>query len=313
MRHLLTLAAVTPQDILGLLRLATQLKHEWRHGGNQPILAGQTLALYFQKPSLRTRVSFEVGMQQLGGRGLYLSDAEIGMGKREAVKDIARVLSRYTQGIMARVFKHNDVEELARYASVPVINGLSDHDHPCQVMADLLTLQEQLGAELKGKQLVFIGDGYNMANGLLFGASKIGLHITVATPEAYKPTKEVMAQTMEFSEESGAHVRWTTDPHDALHNADVVYTDVWTSMGQEAENEVRRQAFHDYQLNDALLKSAPSRALIMHCLPAHRGEEITAEVMELPNSIVFDQAENRLHAQKAILAWLMGGAELSTL
>jgi ornithine carbamoyltransferase len=310
MRHLLTLTDLTSAEILGLLSLATTLKHEWKQGGNRPILAGQTLALYFQKPSLRTRVSFEVGMQQLGGRGLYLSDAEIGMGKREAVKDIARVLSRYTQGIMARVFKHSDIEELARYASVPVINGLSDYDHPCQVMADLLTLQEHLGAELKGKQLVFIGDGYNMANGLLFGASKIGLHITVATPEAYKPTKAVMAQTMEFSEESGAQVRWTTDPHEALRNADVVYTDVWTSMGQEAENEVRRKAFHDYQLNDTLLRSAPSHARIMHCLPAHRGEEITDDVVELPHSIVFDQAENRLHAQKALLAWLLGGVAL---
>ncbi len=312
MRHLLTLADLTPAEIEGLLQLAEKLKREWKRAGNKPILAGQTLALYFQKPSLRTRVSFEVGMDQLGGRGLYLSDAEIGMGKRESVPDIARVLSRYTQGIMARVFRHRDLETMAQYASVPVINGLSDYDHPCQVMADLLTIREQLGKDVRDKQLVFIGDGYNMANGLLFGASKVGLHITVATPEAYKPSKEVMARAMEFSEDSGARVRWTTDPHDALRNADVVYTDVWTSMGQEAENEVRRKAFKDYQLNATLMQSAPSRALIMHCLPAHRGEEITDAVADSPNSIVFDQAENRLHAQKAILAWLLGGVKLAS-
>jgi len=309
MRHLLTLTDLSPLEIEGLLQLAVKLKRQWRRGSNKPILAGQTLALYFQKPSLRTRVSFEVGMQHLGGHGLYLSDAEIGMGKRESVPDVARVLSRYVQGIMARVFKHHDVETLAAHASVPVINGLSDYDHPCQVMADLLTLREHIG-DFAGKQFVFIGDGYNMANGLLFGASKIGLNITIATPEAYKPSTAVMAHTMEFAEESGARVRWTTDPHDALHNADVVYTDVWTSMGQEAENEVRRQAFKDYQLNGALMRSAPSEAIIMHCLPAHRGEEISDDVADAPNSIIFDQAENRLHAQKAILAWLMGGVKL---
>jgi len=309
-RHLLTLADLTPDEIEGLLRLAAKLNKEWRRGGNKPILAGQTLALYFQKPSLRTRVSFEVGMQQLGGHGLYLSDAEIGMGKRESVPDIARVLSRYTQAIMARVFRHSDLETMAQYASVPVINGLSDYDHPCQVMADLLTMREHLGKDLRSRQLVFIGDGYNMANGLLFGASKVGLNITVATPDAYKPNAEVMAKATEFSEESGAHVRWTTDPHEALRNADVVYTDVWTSMGQEAENEVRRHAFRDYQLNGTLMRSAPAHALVMHCLPAHRGEEITDEVADSANSIVFDQAENRLHAQKAILAWLLGGARL---
>lgn len=335
MRHFLTLADLSPDEIEGLLQLATKLKQEWKRRGNRPILTGKALALYFQKPSLRTRVSFEIGMMQLGGYAFYLSDAEIGMGKRESVPDIARVLSRYTQGIMARVFRHGDLQTMAQYASVPVINGLSDYDHPCQVMADLLTIREHLGAPLAashgavstprrsgqalrhaqgspfaGKQLVFIGDGYNMANGLLFGASKVGLNITVATPEAYKPSAEVMTRAMEFAEESGAAVRWTTDPREALRDADVVYTDVWTSMGQEAENEVRRKAFRDYQLNVALMQAAPPRALIMHCLPAHRGEEISDEVADSPNSIIFDQAENRLHAQKAILAWLLGGVEL---
>jgi ornithine carbamoyltransferase len=309
MRHLLTLSDLTPVEINGLLDLAVKMKKKSKRGKDKPILAGKTLALFFQKPSLRTRVSFEIGMHQLGGYAFYLSDAEIGMGKRESVPDIARVLSRYTQGIMARVYRHADVETMAQYASVSVINGLSDYDHPCQVMADLLTLREHIG-DFKGKQVVFIGDGYNMANGLLFGAGKIGLNLTVATPEAYKPSAEAMAKAMEYSEDSGAMIRWTTDPHDALHDADVVYTDVWTSMGQEAENEVRRHAFRDYQLNGDLMRSAPARTLIMHCLPAHRGEEITDEVADAPNSIVFDQAENRLHAQKAILAWLMGGVDL---
>ncbi len=309
MRHLLSLGECTPAEINGLLDLAVKLKKQWKRGGNRPLLKGQSLALFFEKPSLRTRVSFEMGMHQLGGYAFYLSNSEIGMGTREAVPDVARVLSRYVNGIMARVFKHSTLETMAAYASVPVINGLSDYDHPCQVMADLLTLREHIG-DFAGKQFVFIGDGYNMANGLLFGASKIGLNITVATPEAYKPTKEVMALTMEFAEESGARVRWTTDPQDALRGADVVYTDVWTSMGQEAENAVRREAFRDYQLNERLMHSAPERTLIMHCLPAHRGEEITDGVVDSPHSIVFDQAENRMHAQKAILAWLMGGVEL---
>lgn len=310
MRHFLTLSDFSTSEIEGLLRLAERLKREWKRGGNKPVLAGQTLALYFQKPSLRTRVSFEVGMEHLGGHGMYLSDAEIGMGRRESVPDIARVLSRYTQGIMARVFRHGDLETLARYATVPVINGLSDYDHPCQVLADLLTVREHLGKDVQGKRLVFIGDGYNMANGLLFGASRVGLNITVATPEKYRPDAGVMARAMEFSEESGAQVRWTTDPREALRDADVVYTDVWTSMGQEAENEIRREAFRDYQLNGSLMRAAPAHALIMHCLPAHRGEEITDEVADSPRSIVFDQAENRLHAQKAVLAWLMGDVRL---
>ncbi len=311
MRHFLTIADLSPEEIDGLLRLAAKLKSEWKRRGNKPILEGQVLAMLFQKPSLRTRVSFEVAMEHLGGHGVYLGPAEVGLGVRESAADVARVLSRYAQGIMARVFKHSDLEIMANHASVPVINGLSDYDHPCQVMADLLTLREHMGEDFADKHFVFIGDGYNMANGLLFGASKIGLHISVATPEAYKPSKEVMAQAMELAEESGAQVRWTTDPHEALHNADVVYTDVWTSMGQEAENEVRRKAFKDYQLNAALMKSAPADALVMHCLPAHRGEEITDEIADAPHSIIFDQAENRLHAQKAILAWLMGGVKLA--
>jgi ornithine carbamoyltransferase len=309
MRHLLSIIDLTPAEIAGLLALAQKMKRRSQHGKDRPILAGQNLALLFQKPSLRTRVSFEVGMQQLGGHAIYLSPAEVGLGVRESAADVARVLSRYTQGIMARVFKHDDLETMAHYASVPVINGLSDYDHPCQVLSDLLTLREHIG-DFQGKQLVFIGDGYNMANGLLFGASKSGLNITVATPEAYKPSSEVMGKAMEYSEESGAMVRWTTDPHEALHDADVVYTDVWTSMGQEAENEERRTAFKEYQLNGALMQSAPQHALVMHCLPAHRGEEITDDVADSPNSLLFDQAENRLHAQKAVLAWLLGGVEI---
>ena len=309
MRHLLSITDLTPAEINGLLELARKLKKRSQNGKDRPILAGQNLALVFQKPSLRTRVSFEVGMQQLGGHAVYLSPAEVGLGVRESAGDVARVLSRYTQGIMARVFKHSDLETMAHYASVPIINGLSDYDHPCQVLADLLTLREHIG-DFQGKRLVFVGDGYNMANGLLFGASKVGLNITIATPESYRPAAEVMGKAMEFSEESGALVRWTSDPREAVGEADVVYTDVWTSMGQEAENEVRRVAFKDFQLNAALMQSAPPHVQIMHCLPAHRGEEITDEVADAPNSLVFDQAENRLHAQKAVLAWLMGGVAL---
>jgi ornithine carbamoyltransferase len=309
MRHLLTITDLTPAEIAGLLALAQKMKRRSQRGKDRPILSGQNLALLFQKPSLRTRVSFEVGMEQLGGHAVYLAPAEVGLGVRESAADVARVLSRYTQGIMARVFKHSDLETMANYASVPVINGLSDYDHPCQVLADLLTLREHIG-DFHGKHIVFIGDGYNMANGLLFGASKIGLNITVTTPAAYKPSAEVVAKAMEYSEESGATVRWTTDPHEALHDADVVYTDVWTSMGQEAENEQRQEAFKEYQLSGALMQSAPPHAQVMHCLPAHRGEEITDEVVDSPNSIVFDQAENRLHAQKAVLAWLLGGVKI---
>ena len=309
MRHLLSITDLTPAEIAGLLDLARKMKKRSQRGKDRPILAGQNLALLFQKPSLRTRVSFEVGMEQLGGHAVYLSPAEVGLGVRESAGDVARVLSRYTQGIMARVFKHGDLETMAHYASVPVINGLSDYDHPCQVLADLLTLREHIG-DFRGKRIVFIGDGYNMANGLLFGASKSGLNITIATPEAYRPSAEVMGKAMEFSEESGAMVRWTTDPREALRDADVVYTDVWTSMGQEAENEVRREAFKEFQLNAALMQSAPLHVQVMHCLPAHRGEEITDEVADAPNSLVFDQAENRLHAQKAVLAWLLGGVSI---
>ncbi len=309
MRHLLTMTDLSSAELEGLLDLAAKMKKKSQRGKDKPLLAGQVLAMLFQKPSLRTRVSFEVGMEQLGGHAVYLAPAEVGLGVRESAADVSRVLSRYSQGIMARVFRHGDLETMAQYASVPVINGLSDYDHPCQVMADLLTLREHVGS-FAGKQLVFVGDGYNMANGLLFGASKLGLNITVATPDAYKPNAEVMAKAMEYSEESGALIRWTSDPHVAVHNADVVYTDVWTSMGQEAENEVRRSAFRDYQLNAGLMRSAPAHALVMHCLPAHRGEEISDEIADSPNSIVFDQAENRLHAQKAILVWLLGGVEL---
>src|SRR5437870_348928 len=278
MRHFLTLTDVSAAEIAGLLDLAARMKKKSKRGKDKSVLAGQVLAMLFQKPSLRTRVSFEVGMEQLGGHAVYLAPAEVGLGVRESAADVSRVLSRYAQGIMARVFKHDDLETMAQYASVPVINGLSDYDHPCQVMADLLTMREHLGKDLRSRQLVFIGDGYNMANGLLFGASKVGLNITVATPDAYKPNAEVMAKATEFSEDSGAHVRWTTDPREALRNADVVYTDVWTSMGQESENEVRRHAFRDYQLNSTLMRSAPAHALVMHCLPAHRGEEISDEV-----------------------------------
>jgi len=309
MRHLLSIADLEPQEVKGLLKLARELKAEWRAGGNRPRLAGKTLGMIFQKPSLRTRVSFEVGMLHLGGWALYLSPDEVRLGTRESAPDVARVLGRYVDGIMARVFAHGDIEALAQYSPVPVINGLTDYNHPCQALADLLTIYEKKG-HMQGLKLTYVGDGNNVCTSLLFTATKVGMDMTVASPEGYAPPEEVVRKVRKFAAQSGSAISITTDPWAAVQGADILYTDVWVSMGQEEETERRLRVFPPYQLNSALLAQAKVDALVMHCLPAHRGQEITDEVADGPQSVIFDQAENRLHAQKAVLAWLLGEEEL---
>ena len=304
MKHLVSLADLSSQEIWQLLHTARDLKAAWKAGGNEPILAGKSLAMVFEKPSLRTRTSFEMAMVHLGGHALYLSPDEIGLGKRESVADVARVLSRYVDGIEARVYAHRTIEEFAAYATVPVINGLSDWTHPCQALGDALTLWEHKGA-IEGQRLAFVGDGNNMANSLLFLGGKLGLHVTVASPPGYEPHPAVLRLAREAAQASGAELAITNDPVAAVECADVVYTDVWASMGQETEAEQRKVCFAPYQVNADLMSHAPSGALFMHCLPAHRGDEVTDEVADAPYSVIFDQAENRLHAQKAVLAILM--------
>ncbi len=307
MKHFLTLADFTPEEIQGLLDLAVRLKTEWRAGGNSPLLKGKVLGMVFQKPSLRTRVSFDMAMLHLGGHALYLSPNEIQLGKRESVADVSRVLARYVQVVMARVFDHADVVELAQWSSVPIINGLSDYAHPCQGMADFLTMLEHKG-ELKGRKLTYLGDSNNVTHSLIFGATKLGMDFALGAPAGYSLRADVMELAQKFAAESGAKITVATDPHEAIKDADVVYTDTWTSMGQEAEAEERRKVFPPYQVNTALLAHAKPDAIVMHCLPAHRGEEITDEVADGPQSVLFNQAENRMHAQKAILVWALDAA-----
>lgn len=303
MRHFLTLADLTTAELKNILNLAIQLKTEWKSGGNPPLLGGKVLGMIFQKPSLRTRVSFDMAMLHLGGHALYLSPNEIQLGKRESVADVSRVLSRFVQVIMARVFDHADVVELAKWSSIPVINGLSDYSHPCQGIADFLTIQEHKG-EFQGKKLTYLGDSNNVTHSLIFGATKLGMDFALGAPEGYSLRPDVMALAQQFAAESGSKITVTTDPHEAIKDADVVYTDTWTSMGQETEAEERRKVFPPFQVNNALLAYAKKDAIVMHCLPAHRGEEITDEVADGPQSALFDQAENRMHGQKAILVWL---------
>lgn len=305
MDHFLSLADLTPDELRGLLTLAVELKEEWRASGNRPLLKGKTLGMLFQKPSLRTRISFEMGMIHLGGQALYLSPFEIQLGKRESVPDVARVLSRYVNGIMARVFGHADVLTLAEYSSVPVINGLSDYNHPCQGLADFLTIIEHKGRDLSGRKLIFVGDGNNVATSLLFGATLLGMDLTIAGPPGYELPPDVWALGQRFAAASGSHLLETNDPHAAVAGADVIYTDVWASMGQEAETEERGHIFAPYQINEALVAEARPDVIIMHCLPAHRGQEITDGVCDGPHSVLWDQAENRMHAQKAILTRLL--------
>jgi len=303
-KDMLTLQDYNPDELNCIINLAIELKEERQSGIPHNYLEKKTLAMIFQKASTRTRVSFEVGAFQLGGNALFLSAQELQMGRGEPVKDTARTLSRYVDGIMIRTFEQAEVEELAHYATVPVINGLTDRFHPCQVLADLLTIKEQKG-NLQGLKLAYLGDGNNVAHSLLLGCSRAGMHVTVSTPPEYAPEKEIIELARETAGETGSNVEVTEDPHQAAQDADVLYTDVWASMGQEDEQEQRRSKLRQYQLNRQLLDKAAPEAIVMHCLPAYRGEEISEEVMESSASVIFDQAENRLHAQKALMALIM--------
>ena len=302
MKHFLSVEDLERDEVTRLFRLTAELKSRIKAGDRATPLTGRTMALIFEKPSLRTRVTFEVGMVQLGGASVYLAAQEIGFGKRETVPDIARNLSRWVDIVTARVFSHATVEGLARHATIPVINGLSDREHPCQAMADLFTLWER-GLDLGKSRLAWIGDGNNVCHSVLLLGARLGMDVIVATPPGYEPD----ATVVERCRRRGGKVALTTDAREAAEGADVVYTDVWISMGQEAERERRHEAFQRYQVNETLLRFASPKALIMHCLPAHRGEEITDTVLDGPQSVILDQAENRLHAQKAVILHLLGG------
>ncbi len=307
MNNFLSVADYSEPELMHILNVAADLKKQLKEtGANDPILAGKTLALVFQKASLRTRVSFEIGMHQLGGYAFYLSPDEIGLGKREAVKDVAQVLGGYVDAIMARVFQHQHLVELAQYAGIPVINGLSDYNHPCQGMADAMTIIEEFG-KMKGINVSFIGDGNNVAVSLMHICARMGANFTIANPEGYDMPSEAIALAEKFASESGSHLSFMRDPKEAAKGAQVIYTDTWVSMGQEAEKEIRQQVFKPYQVNRELLDIAGKDAIVMHCLPSHRGQEITDEVQDGPQSRVFPEAHNRLHAQKGVLACLLGG------
>lgn len=299
MNHLLKLSDLTTEEITELLNLADQLKYEKKNGIEHHLLKGKTLGMIFQKSSTRTRVSFEAGMYQLGGNALFLSSRDLQIGRGEPVQDTARVLSRYLDGIMIRTFEQAEVEALAEYSSIPVINGLTDYCHPCQVLADLMTIREYKHS-FKGLKLCYIGDGNNMANSLIVGGIKMGMSVAIACPESYKPDAEIM----KWASENGDFL-CTTDILQAAKDADAVYTDVWASMGQEQEFEARCAVFKGYQINDSVMASAKPDAIVLHCLPAHREEEITTKVFEAHANEIFDEAENRLHAQKAVMVKLM--------
>ena len=302
-KHLLRLSDYTPDEILQVLSLAVKLKKQLKEGVRPPVLAGKILAMIFTKSSTRTRVSFEAGIYQLGGTAQFLSSNDIQLGRGEPISDTAQVLSRMVDGIMIRTFKQSDVEDLAKYGTIPVINGLTDLLHPCQILADLQTYYEHKGS-FKGK-MAFIGDGNNVANSLLVGCGKLGLDMTLACPEGYEPDAEVLAAAQEAASQSGAKLVVTHDPKEAAVGADAVYTDVWASMGQESGAQDKYKHFTAYQVNTELMSLCNKDYIFLHCLPAHRGEEVTAEIIDGPNSVVFDEAENRLHAQKAVMALLM--------
>lgn len=300
MKNLLKLLDLSTEEIIGILDLADQLKYERKHNIPHELLKGQTLGMIFQKSSTRTRVSFETGMYQLGGHALFLSSRDLQIGRGEPVQDTARVLSRYLDGIMIRTFEQKEVEDLAKFGSIPVINGLTDFCHPCQVLADLMTIREKFGS-FSGLKMCFIGDGNNMANSLIVGGLKVGMNVAVATPDGYKPDGAVL----EFTKGYGDKFALETDPFMAASGADILITDTWTSMGEEAEKEERKKIFKDYQINRQLLAAANAGAMVQHCLPAYRGQEITEEVFEEHADEIFNEAENRLHAQKAVMVKLM--------
>lgn len=304
MKHLLKMLDLSKEEILDILNLADQLKYENKNGIEHHILKGKTFGMIFQKSSTRTRVSFETGMYQLGGQALFLSNRDLQIGRGEPVQDTARVLSRYLDGIMIRTFEQKEVEDLAKYGSIPVINGLTDFCHPCQVLADLMTIREFKG-RFEGLKMCYIGDGNNMANSLIVGGLKVGMEVSIACPKDYQPAAEVL----EFAKGYGDKFSMTDVPLEAAKDADVLFTDVWTSMGEEAETEKRKIAFKGYQINDDIMAVAKADAMVQHCLPAHREEEITEKVFEAHANEIFEEAENRLHAQKAVMVKVMGPEE----
>lgn len=308
-KSLLTIRDLSVGEVATIMDMARKIKKKQKDGEDHRYLKGKTLGMIFHKASTRTRVSFEVGFWQLGGHPIYLNEAATQMGRGEEVRDTARVLSRYVDGIMIRTFGHDIVEELARYASVPVINGLTDTFHPCQALTDIFTFYEQKNT-IKGRKMVYVGDGNNMTHSLMFACAKTGVDFVCASPEGYDPDPVIVAEAKEAAKETGATVEVMRDPMKAAEGADVLYTDVWASMGMEQEQSIRQEHLSDYQINRYMLDRAKSDAIVMHCLPAHRGEEITDDVMEGPQSVIFEQAENRLHVQKAIMALLMSDVVL---
>ena len=305
-RDMLSIHDLSVDEVQEILTLAHELKAKQKAGIEHHLLKGKTLGMIFEKSSTRTRVSFEVGMYQLGGQALFLSNRDLQLGRGEPIKDTARVLSRYLDGIMIRTYGHDRVEELAKYADIPVINALTDLLHPCQVLTDLLTIQEHKGKNLKGLKMAYVGDGNNMTNSYMYGCAKAGMTFVAATPADYKPDATVTKQAKEDAKLTGASIELVTDPVEAVKGADIVVTDTWASMGQEDEHDARKKIFAPYQVNKELMAHADKRAIVMHCLPAYRGEEITEEVLEANAHVIFDEAENRLHTQKAIMALTMG-------
>ena len=305
---LISIHELSADDVEEILTLAAELKAKQKAGIPHPLLAGKTLGMIFEKSSTRTRVSFEVGMYQLGGQALFLSSRDLQLGRGEPIKDTARVLSRYLDGIMIRTYGHERIEELARYADIPVINALSDLLHPCQALTDLLTIREYKGKNLAGLKMAYVGDGNNMTHSLMYAAAKVGMNFAAATPEGYEPNAEVVTNAKVDAAATGATITITHNPMEAVAGADVIVTDTWASMGQEAEHDARMAVFRPYQVNwELVAESGDARCIVMHCLPAYRGEEITEDVFEEFADVIFDEAENRLHVQKAIMALVMGG------
>ena len=304
-KSLISINDLTLDEMNAIFDLSADLKKKLKEGVPHKYLEGQTLGMIFSKPSTRTRVSFETGIYQLGGIGMYFGPTDLQLKKSENIHDTSKVLSRYLSSIMIRTFAHQDVIDLAKYASIPIINGLTDLLHPCQVLADLFTILEKKG-KLKGLKLAYIGDGNNMAHSLLHGCSKVGMNISVASPKAYKPKEEIINNALRNAKVMNSKVEILDSPEEAVKDADIIYTDVWASMGQESETLERKKIFAQYQVNEKLVKNAKEDYLFLHCLPAHRGEEVVNEVIDSPNSVVFDEAENRLHVQKAIMVMLMG-------
>ena len=305
-KDLLSIHDLSVEEVNEILALAHELKAKQKAGIEHHLLKGKTLGMIFEKSSTRTRVSFQTGMYQLGGQALFLSNRDLQIGRGEPIKDTARVLSRYVDGIMIRTFEHEKVEELAEWSDVPVINALTDLLHPCQVLTDLLTIQEYKGKQLKGLKMAYVGYGNNMTNSYMYGCAKAGIDFVAATPKGYEPDMQVFENACKDAEETGASIKLVNDPFEAAKGADIVVTDTWASMGQEAEHDERKKIFKDYQVNEELLKVADKRVIVMHCLPAYRGEEITDDVLEAYADVIFDEAENRLHTQKAIMALTMG-------